>query len=93
MDNMAKTRYYLNMTKIVFNLPDALAKEADKAGLLAPEAFERLLREQLRRETVDRLFEDMDRMAAIPDPQPMTPEEVADEIRTMRAERREAKVA
>jgi hypothetical protein len=93
MDSSALFLYLHYMTKIEFNLPDALAKEAEKAGLLVPEVFERLLREQLRRETVDRLFEDMDRMAAIPLPYPMTPEEVAGEIRAMRAEQRETKAA
>jgi post-segregation antitoxin (ccd killing protein) len=81
------------MTRIVFNLPDTLAKEAKAAGLLVPDAIERLLREELRKEAVDRLFENMERMQAIADPQPMTPEEVAGEIREMRSERRKAKAA
>lgn len=78
------------MTKVEFNLPDALASEAKNAGLLAPAAFERLLREQLRRASVDRLFEDMDRLAALPAPAQMTPEEIATEVRMMRSERRQA---
>ncbi len=81
------------MTKVEFTLPDALAEAATKAGLLAPEALERLLRAQLRTAAVDRLFENMAKMQAIPDPAPMTPEEVAVEIRAMRAERRKAKAA
>lgn len=35
-------------------LPDALAKEAVNAGLLAPEKIERILREQLRAERLER---------------------------------------
>ncbi len=81
------------MTKIAFDLPDTLAKEAQEAGLLVPDAIERLLREELRKAAVDRLFENMERMQAIPEPPPMTPEEVAEEIRAMRSERRKDKAA
>jgi hypothetical protein len=81
------------MTKVEFTLPDALAEAAAKAGLLAPEALERLLSAQLRTAAVDRLFEHMEKIQAITDPAPMTPEEVAIEIRAMRAERRRAKTA
>lgn len=36
------------MTKVELSLPDELARDADKAGLLAPEALQKLLREKLR---------------------------------------------
>ena len=35
--------------EIKLDLPDRLAKEAQEAGLLSPEAVERLLREELQR--------------------------------------------
>ena len=58
------------------------------AGLLTPEAIESMLREQLKAQRVDELFAAMDRMAAVDEPPAMSPEEVAEEIRVMRAERR-----
>lgn len=77
-----------HMTTIQITLPDQLAQEAQRAGLLTSEIIERMLREQLRTQHVDELFQAMDRMAAIDAPAAMSPEEVAEEIRVMRAERR-----
>lgn len=79
------------MTTIQITLPDQLAQEAQRAGLLNPEIIERVLREQLRTKHVDELFAAMDRMAAIGAPAAMSPEEVAEEFRAMRAERRARK--
>ncbi len=76
------------MTTVQITLPDQLAQEAQRAGLLSPEIIERMLREQLKAQHVDELFQAMDRMAAIDTPAAMSPEEVAEEIRVMRAERR-----
>ncbi len=76
------------MTTVQITLPDQLAQEAQRAGLLSPEIIERMLREQLKTRHVDELFQAMDRMAAIDTPAAMSPEEVAEEIRVMRAQRR-----
>ena len=76
------------MTTVEISLPDQLAAEAQEAGLLSSERLEALLREQLRKQRVDELFAAMDRAAAVPDPPPMSPEEIAEEIQAMRAERR-----
>ncbi len=76
------------MTTVQINLPDQLAQEAQRAGLLAPARLEQWLREQLRDRRVDGLFSAMDRMAGVPEPASMSPEEVAEEIARMRAERR-----
>lgn len=76
------------MTTVQITLPDQLAQEAQNAGLLTPDRLERMLREQLRERTVNDLFEAMDRMAAVASPEVMSPEEVAEEIHLMRAERR-----
>lgn len=76
------------MTTVQITLPDQLAQEAQRAGLLSPEIIERMLREQLKTQRVDELFQAMDRIAAIDTPAVMSPEEVAEEIRVMRAERR-----
>lgn len=76
------------MTTVQITLPDQLAEEARSAGLLTPATIERMLREQLKTQHVNELFEAMDRMAAIDVPPPMSPEEVAQELRTMRSELR-----
>ena len=74
--------------ELKLNLPDDLAKRAQSAGLLTPEAIESMLREHLMAQRVDELFAAMDRMAVVDEPPAMSPEEVAEEIRGMRAERR-----
>ena len=76
------------MTTVQFTLPDQLALDAQSAGLLNAVSVERMLREQLKLKHVDELFTAMDRMAAVDSPAAMSPEEVAEEIRAMRAERR-----
>lgn len=76
------------MTTVQITLPDQLAREAQNAGLLTSATIERMLREQLKTQRVDELFEAMDRMAAVDTPAAMSPEEVAEEIRVMRTERR-----
>ena len=76
------------MTTVEFVLPDQLALDAQSTGLLNAVSIERMLREQIKSKQVDELFTAMDRMAAMDMPAAMTPEEVAEEIRAMRAERR-----
>ena len=76
------------MTTIQITLPDQLAHEAQRAGLLSPARLEKWLRDQLKDQHVDELFSAMDRMAGIHEPAAMSPEDVAREIATMRTERR-----
>ena len=76
------------MTTVQITLPDQLALEAQRAGLLSPARLEQWLRDQLKDQRVDELFLAMDRMAGVDEPPAMSPEEVAQEISTMRAERR-----
>ena len=76
------------MTTVRNQLPDALAQEAEKEGLLASERVEKWLRDELKSRALGELTRISDRVSAVPDPAPMTPEEVAEEIREMRAERR-----
>ena len=76
------------MTTVQITLPDQLAREAQNAGLLTSATIERMLREQLKTQRVDELFGAMNRMAAIDTPATMSSEEVAEEIRVMRIERR-----
>ena len=73
--------------EIKLSLPDSLAKEAQAAGLLTPEAIEKLVREAIRRRALVELKEAMERMAAVEGPV-MTPEEIEEEIKAARAERR-----
>ena len=76
------------MTTVQITLPDALAEQAERAGLLAPERVEKWLRDELKSGAWERLSTVMERMAAGPDPAEMSPEEVAFEIKKMRAEKR-----
>lgn len=75
------------MTTLEINLPDSLAQEAKKAGLLTPEAIEQMVREAIRQRALGELKQAMDRMAAVDGPI-MTPEEIQEEIKAARAERR-----
>ncbi len=75
------------MTTLEISLPDSLAKEARAAGLLAPEAIERMVREAVRQRALGELKQAMDRMAAVAGPV-MTPQEIQEEIRAARVERR-----
>jgi len=76
------------MTAVQITLPDQLAQEAQRAGLLSPEKIAQLLREQLKTQRVDELFTAMQRMDRVAEPAAMSPEDVAAELATMRAERR-----
>ena len=76
------------MTTVQITLPDELAQEAQRAGLLSPEVLAGLLRARLRAQHVGELFSAMERMSAVDEPQAMTPQEVSEEIAAMRAERR-----
>jgi hypothetical protein len=71
------------------DLPDALAKQAEEAGLLEPDAVERMVREALLVRRVDELARARDALADNPLP-PMTSEEIQAEIDAYRAEVRRA---
>lgn len=77
------------MTTVQITLPDALAQEATKAGLLAPEKIERMLCELLRAERIERMKAAHATLAAEP-LAPMTPEEISAEIDAYRTEQRRA---
>jgi hypothetical protein len=77
------------MTTVQITLPDALVQEATKAGLLAPEKVERMLREELRQERTERMKAARATLAAEP-LAPMTPEEIRAEIDAYRTEQRRA---
>ena len=72
------------MTTVQISLPDKLARDAEKAGLLAPDFVERLLREELKTRRLSELFAEMDKTSDNNDLPYMSPEEIAEEIKAMR---------
>ena len=80
------------MTKIEFNLPDALAEEAEGAGLLEQARLEGLVRAELRRESGQRLRAAMDKLHAANIP-PMSMDEINAEVKEVRRERRKREAA
>src|ERR1700720_3994772 len=77
------------MTKIQIELPDATAKAARDAGLLTPQALDRLFTDAIRRrQAADSLLSIADRVAA-GGIEPMSMEEIDAEVKTVRAERRQ----
>jgi hypothetical protein len=74
--------------QIQLTLPDQLAQDAQRAGLLSPAVIEQFLLEKLKARKADELFSAMDRMAAIDEPAYMSPEEIASELASLRAEHR-----
>ncbi len=80
------------MTTIEIQLPDKLAEDAQAAGLLTPEAIERLLREQLRKQAGEAL---RDMWARVPREE-LTPEiaqMINEEVQAVRHERRKPTAA
>lgn len=75
------------MSEITLTLPDDLAKEADKMGVFRSITITSLIREAVRRRKVNKLFDTMDKLHALPD-RP-TEEEIAEEIAAYRREKRE----
>ncbi|MGH8240428.1 MAG: hypothetical protein ACREXP_25885 [Steroidobacteraceae bacterium] len=77
------------MTRIQIELPDATAQAARDAGLLTPQALERLLNDALRRkQAADSLLSIADRVAAA-GIEPMSMEEINAEVKAARAERKQ----
>ena len=77
------------MTTIQIELPEATAQAARDAGLLTPQALERLLTEALRRkQAADSLLSIADRVAAA-GIEPMSMEEINAEVKAARAERKQ----
>lgn len=75
------------MTTIKIDLPEATVQAARAAGLLTPQALERLLNDALHRKAVGELFEKMDELADANFP-PMTMDEIQAEVNAVREERR-----
>jgi hypothetical protein len=77
------------MTTIQIELPEATAQAARDAGLLTPQAIDRLLTDALKRkQAAQALLSIADRVAAAGIP-PMSMEEINAEVKAARAERRQ----
>jgi hypothetical protein len=72
--------------EIKLDLPEALAREAEASGLLTPESIESLLRAEIDRRRINRVFDAADRLAALDMPR-LSQSEVEAEIRAVREER------
>ena len=79
------------MTRIdlKLDLPDALARDAEEAGLLSPRALARLLREEMRRAAARRIREGAARASAAGSV-PMSLMDIQREVDEVRRERRAA---
>jgi hypothetical protein len=78
------------MTTVQIELPDELAQKAEQAGLLSPTVLGELLSEKLRAKSLQELLRATEIIADSNDLPYMSPEEVAEEIAVVRAERRAA---
>ncbi len=77
------------MTTIQIELPDATARAARDAGLLTPQALERLLNDALKRQqAADSLLSIAERVAAA-GIEPMSMQEINAEVKAARAQRRQ----
>ena len=75
------------MTTIQIELPDATAQAARDAGLLTPQALDRLLTDAIKRQqAADSLLSIADRVAAA-GIEPMSMEEINAEVKAARIER------
>lgn len=79
----------MSRVNVEIELPDTLATQGKKAGLLEPAALERMVREALLARRVEGVVQARDVLAANPLP-PMRPEEIQAEIDAYRAEVRRA---
>ena len=77
----------MNTVEITLNLPEELVIRARKAGVLTVERMIALIEKELEREYhVKKLFKTLDQIQAVEPP--LTVEDLNEEIRTYRAEKR-----
>jgi hypothetical protein len=73
--------------EIKLAMPNSVAQEAEARGLLEPESMEAMLRDEIRRRKIDRLFEAAESLKSVALP-PLTEAEVEAEIQAVRSRRR-----
>lgn len=78
----------MTLTNLTLELPDALARDAQQAGLLTSQSIADLLSAELRRQQIDQLFTIADQLAN-QDAPAMSAAEIEAEIEAARAERRQ----
>lgn len=78
------------MATLELELPDQLARDARKAGLLSAKAIEDLLREAIRKRTAQEFLAVADHVAAAKIP-PMSEEEIQAEVNAVRKAKRRAR--
>jgi hypothetical protein len=77
----------MTTVEVTLNLPDQLAQEAQRVGVLSEEAISRLIEKAACREAGKRLLDAMARLREANVP-PLTEEEIAEEVAAVRAARR-----
>jgi hypothetical protein len=78
------------MTELIVQLPDDLMQRAKSAGLLSDQAIQELLEDAMRRQAGRRLLDLTKEIHALNIP-PMSDDEIMEEVRAVRAERRAAR--
>lgn len=78
----------MNSIRLTIELPDALARDTQKPGLLSSRSIADLLSAELKRRRIDRFFEIADQLANQGEPI-MSAAEIEAEIEAARAERRQ----
>lgn len=78
------------MATLELELPDQLARDARKAGLLSAKAIEDLLREAIRKRAAQEFLAVADRVAAAKIP-PMSEEEIQAEVNAVRKAKHRAR--
>jgi len=74
------------MSEVILTLPENLVREAEANGLLKPEFIASLLRAEIRRRRINRLFAAADRLADLDEP--LSEAVIEEEIAASRKERR-----
>ncbi|MCY4600764.1 MAG: hypothetical protein OXF27_12700 [Acidobacteria bacterium] len=75
------------MTTLTIELPDELAEEARRRGLLVSGVIEAMIRDRFRCAAVQELFDTADKLAATKHP-PLTLVEIQEEMNATRSQRR-----
>jgi hypothetical protein len=75
----------MQMSQVVLTLSDDLAKEAEANGLLKPKFIASLLKAEIRRRKINKLFSAADRLAALDEP--LTEADIDAEIAATRKSR------
>ncbi len=73
--------------QLTLNLPDSLAQAAMSAGLLLPDAIEKMLDEALRQRAIDSFFVAADKLSTANFP-PITLQDIQNEVAAYRIEKK-----